>query len=502
MTAPALDAQARLQAVAGWDVPAVRAGLQVLAELDEALPSWRSRLDAVVRALADVGCWAGPAAAQAGELLLRLSAAAAALDAGFADSRTACGPLLRSAIVAADRAATALALAPQLPVPLDDALAGATTLAASVDRLVLGPEVTAPAVAAARAALAAAEAAEAAAARALDALPSAARPGLSGLPDAAAGPGLPPAVPVDGGPRVVARWWAALPAGEQLALLATSPESIGALDGVPAWARDRANRQALREAIEDPRADDGLRETARPVAALLAAEEAAGRTAQLHLLDLPGDRVVVSFGDLDAAEAVALVVPGIYVSPGEDLGGVSADARDLADAARRAEPGLAVAAVAWLGYRTPHTPGSVLTRAAAVRGGTALDDALDGLTAARGSAGAPPARTTVVGHSYGTVVVDEAADRPGRLAADAVVLLGSPGMEDDAASLEVAAVHDAASPADPVSWAGWFGTETWSRAYGSTGLPADAGTGHSGYFDPDRPTLGAMGEVVAGARPG
>ncbi|MGY1751976.1 alpha/beta hydrolase [Blastococcus sp. SYSU D01042] len=500
MTAP--DGQARLHAVAGWDVPAVRAGLHALADLDDALPSWRSRLDAAARALADDAAWTGPAAAPAQELLLRLSGAAAALDAGFADSRAACGRLLRATITASDHASTALALAAQLPVPLDDALADAATLAASVDRLVLGPEVTAPAVAAARTALAAAEAAEAAAARALDALPSAGPPGLAGLLDAAAAADLPLEVPRDGRPRGIAGWWAALPAGAQLAVVGSAPGAVGSLDGVPAWARDRANRALLAQAIEDPRGDDGLRETARVVAALLAAEEAAGRPAQLHLLDLAGDRVAVAFGDLDSAAAVAVVVPGIHTSPRDDLGAVAARARDLAAAARGAEPGLAVAAVAWLGYRTPHTPRSVLTRSAAARGGAALDDALDGLVAARGEAGAPRSRTTVVGHSYGTVVIDEAADRPGRLAADAVVLLGSPGMEGDADALEAAEVHDAAAPADPVSWAGWFGTETWADRFGSAGLPVDPGTGHSGYFDPHRPTLGAMGEVVAGRRPG
>ncbi len=500
MTGPVVDedTQARLSVVAGWDVPAVRGGLGVLAGLDDGFPSWRARLDTVVRALEDDGCWTGPAAAQARDLLLRLSTAAAVLDAGFADSRTDCARLVRAAITASDRAATALALAPQLPVPLDAALADAGTLAAAVDRLVLGPGGTPPAVAAAREALAAADAAEAAAGRAVDALP----PAAPGLLDAAAATALQLALPNGRRPEAVARWWAALPAGTQLALAATSPGTIGSLDGVPAWARDRANRQALRQAIEDPRADDGLRETARTVAAVLAAEDAAGRTAQLHLLDLPGDRVAVAFGDLDSAGAVAVVVPGIYVSPGDDLGALAGDARDLAAAARRAEPGLVVAAVAWLGYRTPHTPGSVLTRAAGRRGGAALDDTLDGLAAARRATGAERARTTVVGHSYGTVVLDEAADRPGRLAADAVVLLGSPGMEDDAAGLEAPEVFDAAAPADPVSWAGWFGTETWAGRFGSTGLPADAGTGHSDYFDPGRSTLAAMGEVVAGQRPG
>lgn len=501
MTGPVLDedVEVRLRALAGWDVPAVRRGVAVLADLDDGLLSWRARLDTVARALHDEASWEGPAAARARELLLRLSTDAAALDAGLADSRDACNRLVRAAITAADRASTALALAAQLQVPLAAAVADAGTLAATVDRLVLGPQVTPPAVAAAREALAAADAAEAAAGRAVQALPPAGT--LPGPLDPTAAAGPPPALPDGRRPEAVARWWAALSAGTQLALVTGSPGTVGALDGVPAWARDRANREALRQAIEDPRADDGLRATARTVAAVLAAEDAAGRTAQLQLLDLAGDRVAVSFGDLDAAEAVALVVPGIYVSPGDDLAAVAGDARDLAAAARHADPGLAVAAVAWLGYRTPHTPGSVLTRGAGRRGGAALDDALDGLAAARRATGADRARTTVVGHSYGTVVLDEAADRPGRLAADAVVLLGSPGMEDDAAALEAPEVYDAAAPADPISWAGWFGTETWAARFGSTGLPADAGTGHSGYFDPDRPTLAAMGEVVA-ARPG
>ena len=75
-------------------------------------------------------------------------------------------------------------------------------------------------------------------------------------------------------------------------------------------------------------------------------------------------------------------------------------------------------------------------------------------------------------------------------------------MEDDAASLEVPEVFDAAAPADPISWATWFGErKTWEDAYGSTGLPADWFEGHAEYFDRDHPTLVAMGEVVAGTRP-
>ena len=502
MTAPHPDPVLRLQTVARWDVASVRSGLRAVTVLDEGFPAWRSRLDAVAREVEEGGSWSGPAATQAGDLLLHMSSAAAALDRGFAASREECAGLVRAAATAAECAATALALSRELPVPLDAALAAEDTLGALVDRLVLGPGSVPQAVAMAQEALDAAAAAEAAAGRAEDVL----------VPGAAVGPTawlgslarVDPVCqpPAHGNPAATARWWAALPAAAQLALVESRPGVVGSSDGVPAWARDRANRHVLEQVLRDARADGDHRATARVVAGVLAAEEAAGRVAQLHLLDLAGERVAVSFGDLDAAEAVALVVPGVGTSPADDLVDVAGDARDLAAAARRADPEVAVAAMAWLGYRAPHSLPAALTRSAAGRGGALLDEALTGLAGARTSAGAGLPRTTVVGHSYGTVVLDEAADRPGRLDADAVVLLGSPGMEDDAADLEAPEVYDAASAADPISWSGWFGTDTWAERFGSTGLPADAATGHSDYFDRDRPTLTAMGEVVAGRRTG
>jgi hypothetical protein len=109
----------------------------------------------------------------------------------------------------------------------------------------------------------------------------------------------------------------------------------------------------------------------------------------------------------------------------------------------------------------------------------------------------------VLAHSYGTVVLDEAADVAGRLAADAVVLLGSPGMErTGAAGLEAPEVYDAAALGDPVSWLGWFGSDTWAGPFGSTSLPTTWSMGHSEYYDAEHPTLAAMGEVVAGTRAG
>src|SRR5205823_2371198 len=110
------------------------------------------------------------------------------------------------------------------------------------------------------------------------------------------------------------------------------------------------------------------------------------------------------------------------------------------------------------GYRTPGVVGAV-SLAAARRGGPALDRALDGLAAARAVPGAPVRpRVTVVAHSYGTVVTGQAARAPGRLAADAVVLLGSPGTSAGRADrLEAEEVYGAWSPADPIATSDFYG---------------------------------------------
>jgi hypothetical protein len=313
------------------------------------------------------------------------------------------------------------------------------------------------------------------------------------------GPVAPPVGPSGNDPREVADWWAGLSAGAQVAALRAAPGAVGALDGVPAWARDRANRLVLDRAGRHGTSRAAT--TARAVAERIAVEEAAGRDVQLHLLDLEAAQVVLVLGDLDTAEAVGLLVPGVNNSP-EDLPGLVGDARDVATATRGADPGLDVATVVWLDYASPHRLIDMGRRDAASDGGPHLAAALDGMAAARLASGTPLPRTTLLAHSYGTVVVDEAADAPGRLAADAVVLLGSPGMErEGAGSLEVPEVYDAASAGDPISWFGYFGSSTWAPPYGSTGLPADRSMGHSDYYDPAFPTLAAIGGVVAGDRP-
>jgi hypothetical protein len=73
-------------------------------------------------------------------------------------------------------------------------------------------------------------------------------------------------------------------------------------------------------------------------------------------------------------------------------------------------------------------------------------------------------------------------------------------MAGDAGDLEVPEVYDGAAVGDPISWLGWFGAQPWAPSYGATELPGDPWMHHSDYYSPDRPTLAAIGEMVAGRR--
>jgi hypothetical protein len=505
VTAPATVTQ-----LAGWDVAELRGGVGRLVQAADRLPPWRARLDAVGRRLGTAECWSGPAGEVAAAAVVELSTVASAVAGALAESLPDLQGLTAAAAEAQERAAGALAAAGTAGVTLDDA-----------GRPVGVPATPTPAMAADQAAdvLAVRQTAHLAAARAEEALQAARRAlvcaeeaqqpwarvgvrpggpvGFDGLAAALPAPALPP-LPLRRDPARAAAWWTALTATEQLAEIAARPGVVGALDGLPGWARDRANRLQLATALRDLPAGD-RRATAEAVAVGLADQELAGRSAQLLQFDPAAGLVAVALGDLDTAAAVGVLVPGINTTPDDDLAGLLGEAAAVGSAAGQAAPGLAVATVAWLGYRTPGVLGAVRLSAAR-RAGPALDRTLDGLAATRTTPGAPgQPRVTVVGHSYGTVVTGQAARAPGRLAADAVVLLGSPGTSAGRADrLEAAEVYGAWSAADPISTSDFYGPSPYDPRFGDVPLPVELTEGHTDYYDPDRPTLAAVGEVVAG----
>ena len=483
MTAPPADG-VRLHAVAAWDVGATRGAVAVLAGTIDGLLSWRARLEGVQRAVESGDCWSGRAARSVVVALAEVSAAASAVGVAVEESLSAYWRLVVEAGTAQDLAERAVAYVPSIP-------GGTGTRPPTADAALRHAALVAAAAEQAGEVLAGLGVRDAFA-------PADFQDLLVHVP--LMGPFAAPRVPATREPVEVAHWWAALSEAQQRAVISASPAVVGVLDGVPAWARDRANRLLLDRAIQDPRTPAAAAGTARAVARRIAREEAAGQHVQVQLLDLTGDRVVLALGDLDTAETVAVLVPGVGNTPEDDLGGLVGNARDVAAAAHDASPGTSVVSVVWLGYRTPSNLVAGTVRFAAESGGPVLAQSLAGLAAARTATATGPSRTTVVAHSYGTVVVDEAADEPGLLAADAVVLLGSPGMEDYAASLEAPEVFEAASPGDPVTWFPWDGDRWTGGTYGATALPLSPDMGHSDYLEPEFPTLAAVGEVVAGTR--
>lgn len=352
--------------------------------------------------------------------------------------------------------------------------------------------------------------------------------------------------PPPGAPPVVVRaWWAALAPGARRAAIAAAPGTIGNLAGVPAAARHTANTLALER--------DLLTWTTRPgclapgaearLGNALAARDAldrvsgrvdpvTGEPVEPTLLAYdPGafggdGRVAIGVGDLDTADHVAVVVPGL----GTDAGSASTQA-DRATTVWEATRFLhddSVAALAWIGYDAPdnltgdHDWLGVVGEEHAARGGARLAEDLDGLRASRPH---DPAHLTVIGNSYGSTTTARGATDHG-LPVDDVVLAGSPGAgagADDATDLDVGAGHVwvATSSHDPVAGLadnGWLGGATLGGAglgddpaedsFGARRVQAesvdraddlDPLAGHTGYFDHDSESLANIAHVVAGA---
>ncbi|GAA3344901.1 hypothetical protein GCM10020358_49960 [Amorphoplanes nipponensis] len=222
--------------------------------------------------------------------------------------------------------------------------------------------------------------------------------------------------------------------------------------------------------------------------------------------DPRGDgRAAEVLGDLATADRIAVLVPGVDTRLRDfdrGLGGVArrapaVQARALYAALRTADPGARIAVVAWLGYDPPE--------------GLSLDAARD-LRARTGAAAlidfvrALPERAavTLIGHSYGALVVGLAAPHLPRVTD--VVALGAPGLgARTAADLGGARVWSALAAGDwirriPQLRLGHLGhgRRPSAPAFGAHPLPTDGVAGHDGYLCPGSATLPAVAAVVLG----
>lgn len=348
----------------------------------------------------------------------------------------------------------------------------------------------------------------------------------------------PPSYPPSGGAGAVKLWWAGLTPAQRRWLIAHQPELIGGLDGVPAADRDLANREWLiRERARLSALRDGLRgrpgaegELARVEARLSGLAVVEGRLgaseprAYLLGLDTRGDgRMILALGDPDHAGNVLTFVPGSGVALDRGISSSIDRMATMGAAANAADPTVRTSSILWLDYDSPDFAEAVSSsRAHDAR--TALHDFQAGLAATHdGEIG----QQTVVGHSYGTLVIGETARDLG-LAADDVVFLGSPGVGvEHAADLHINpdTVWSSHADHDPIQYAApslrqiikdlpmgryygdpmtylWHGHNPSDPGFGGhVFASADGGAlahAHSSYWDNGNPALSTIGTIASG----
>ncbi|MER7165836.1 alpha/beta hydrolase [Micromonospora sp. NPDC000207] len=355
-------------------------------------------------------------------------------------------------------------------------------------------------------------------------------------------PGRPPA---DADPARVRAWWDGLTPAMRRWLVVHEPTLVGRLDGVPAAARDQANRLLVEDRRAEllaernrvltrlPRGPAELLDLRRVDLALaglgaLAERLTRDESPRAYLLGLEtgGEgRTIVALGNPDRADNVLTYVPGMTSGLADATGELSRAARVRSRCAELA-PDRETAALLWLDYDAPDFLHEALRSGPARDAGPTLHQFQEGLRATHEG---PPARQTVLGHSYGSTVVGTAARDHG-LAADALVFVGSPGVGvEHAGQLRVppGQVWSSTAPDDVIrltrppedllrratltgtplgvvtglvdsSDGGlWFGRDPSHPGFGGRTFPSSR-HGHTGYWEDGNPALDGMAGIVLG----
>ncbi|MGW1164797.1 alpha/beta hydrolase [Streptomyces sp. NPDC002550] len=359
-----------------------------------------------------------------------------------------------------------------------------------------------------------------------------------------------PQPPKNGRPADNAKWWKGLSPEQQAAWISMRPDSVGALDGLPATVRDEANRTVLSEAhgVAQVRYDAWLQDHPEPPRyqdhinmhtgvkqgkeELPAWEEWEAEREKMHkgidgmdaiqerfdttgtkglpeayLLGFSADgdgRAIIANGNPDTAVHQAVYVPGTT----SDLDSIKGNINRMVNvwhAAHDEADGKSVSTITWLGYDAPNdvVKDATFTHYA-YDGAPDFNKFLDGLDASHSGDSAP--HRTVIGHSYGSSLVGAAA-QTGDLHANDIVFAGSPGVEvSNADQLDVPKGHvwNEYADGDPVPelgrviHGGGFGREIPADSrFGANQMSTDT-QGHGGYWDEGSQSLKNQALVVVG----
>ncbi|MEI5010614.1 alpha/beta hydrolase [Streptomyces sp. PmtA] len=289
----------------------------------------------------------------------------------------------------------------------------------------------------------------------------------------AAGDQIKREIPLDKSPADRKKWWDGLTDVQREEYLASYPDVIGNLDGIPALTRDEANRENLQLLIAKFSGEHGeaakarlggLNEIQHQLERNSTARLTDPKEPPMYLLGIADEgtgRAIVAYGNPDTARNVSAYVPGLGTALDEDFARNDLKrAHDTAVGARVNDP--SSASIVWLGYDPPQLGGvdaetllsntEVMSADRAERGAPAYNSFMMGLSATNDH-GDP--HLTAIGHSYGSRLVGAATQEGGGIpGADDIVLLGSPGVGvDKAEDLGVGKDHVfvGAAENDPVS---------------------------------------------------
>lgn len=312
-------------------------------------------------------------------------------------------------------------------------------------------------------------------------------------------------------PGVIARFFGSLSPAERDRLAERYPLVVGNLGGVPVELRYRANHDALEAARRTERRrthDSGLTPAGRSEASrrMHRFESLLSDGRQILAFDPSGSgRVAEVIGDLDRAQRVSVVVPGVdtnvltFEKTQRAYSAPVGMARSLYAAERSASPATKTAVIAWADYTSPVGVGMD-----AATGKLAAEGALRLRALVRALPGT--SQVSLFCHSYGSVVCGVAArDLPGRVTDVAVA--GSPGMRAEHAS----DLHTSAriwAMRDPGDWIQGVphlevgglghGADPVSSGFGARVLSAAGADGHAGYFQPGTTSLANFAGIGVG----
>lgn len=315
----------------------------------------------------------------------------------------------------------------------------------------------------------------------------------------------------DSKPGAVAKFFRSLSPGQQQRLADRHPLVVGNLGGAPVQLRYQANHKALteardveRERMQDQRLTDDGRQTATSRMHRFESMLEPGR--QVLAFDPTGrGRAAEVFGDLDRAQRVSVVVPGVdtnllsFEKSDRPYAAPSGMARALQERQRSAAPHTSTATIAWADYTAPTGLGvDAASGNLAEDGAERLTDFVRGLQSPQ---------VALFCHSYGSVVCGDAADDLPERVTD-IAVSGSPGMRVDHAddlgtSANVWAVRDdddwiADVPHMEVGGLG-HGADPVSPGFGARRLSADGALGHTGYYVPGTGSLDNFAGIATGS---